>query len=277
MGSTRAEPLVDADADRPIRVAVLASEGDARLRYLLEDDPDHGETYELVGGFVNAGESAAADLLEDHGVPVETRDIHDFYDERGAPLSDMDVRRAFDERVAETLAGYDPDLVVLSGYLHVVTAPVPDRFFPRIVNVHHGDLTVRDESGEPVYTGLNAVEDAVRAGEASTHETTHLVTEDVDRGPLVARSRPFTIHRDLVADVRERGAEDVLSAYVYAHRAWMIREGGGPTLAKTIDLVADGRVAYDPDEGATYVDGRRGYYQLGEGVVVPGAGRPVED
>lgn len=268
MGSDRGPPLVD--ADRPLRVAVLASEGDARLRYLLEEDENRGETYELVGAVVNVAESAAADRLAAHDVPVEVRDIYAFYEERGAPLTDTDVRRAFDARTAETLATHDPDLVVLSGYLHVVTDPLLERFFPRIVNAHHGDLTVRDEACVPAFTGLDAVSDAVRAGEASTRETTHLVTEDVDGGPIVARSRPFPVHRDLVADALERGAEDVLSAYVYAHRAWMIREGGGPTLAKTIELVADGRVAYDPDENATRIDGRRGYYQLGEGVVETG-------
>lgn len=262
-----AAPLVD--TGRPIRVAVLASEGDARLRYLLEDDPNRGDAYEVVGGFVNAGDSAATRLLESRGVPVAVRDLHAFYEERGADLADMEVRREFDARTADALARHDPDLVVLAGYLHVLTAPVLDRFHPRIVNAHHADLTVTDESGRPAYTGLNAVGDAVRAGESSTRETAHVVTESVDRGPVVARSRPFAVHRDLVADARDRGAEDALDAYVYAHRRWMAREGGGRVLAKTVELVADGRVSVA--DGETYVDGRRGFYQLGRGVVEAGA------
>lgn len=253
------EPLVA--ASQPIDVAVVASKSDARLRYLLEDDPNRGETYELVGGFVNYADSPAVDLLAAHDVPVECRDVHEFYDERGADLSDMDVREEFDALTAETLAGYDPDLVVLSGYLHILTAPVLDRFFPRIVNIHHADLTIRDESGAPVYTGLRSVEDAVRDGKTTTRETTHVVTEAVDRGPLLARSRPFDVHRDLVESALDRGAENVLDAYVYAHRAWMLREGGGRTLAKTIELIADGRVTIENRE--TYVDGEPGYYQLG--------------
>lgn len=269
MGTDSTASLVDAEP--PIRVAVLCSESDARLRYLLEDDPNHGETYELVGGFANVEESAAARLLAAEDIPVEVRDIHEFYDARDATLADMDVRRAFDAETAELLDAYAPDLVVLSGYLHVVTEPLLERFFPRIVNAHHGDLTVRDERGDPIYAGLNAVEDAVLAGEGGTHETTHLVTEEVDRGPLVARSRQFSVHRELVDVARERGDADVISAYVYAHRGWMVREGGGPTLAKTIELIADGRVAYDPETGTTRIDGVRGYYQLGEGDVVAGA------
>lgn len=264
MGTSRT-PIVE--ADQPIRVAVLASKGGTRLRHLLEEDPAYGETYELVGVVVNVEESAVPDLLDEHDVPVTRRDIHAFYEERDAPLPDMGVRRDFDAGTAETLASYDPDLVLLSGYLHRVTAPIRDRFFPRLVNAHHGDLTVRDDSGVPVYTGLNAVEDAIVAGEASTHETTHLVTEAIDRGPMLVRSRPFAVHRDLADDARDRGDDDVLSAYVFAHRGWMIREGGGPTLATTIDLLADGRVSYEPDDGTTRIDGKRGYFQLGVGVV----------
>lgn len=270
MSGTSAESLVD--ADRPIRVAVLASEGDARLRYLLADDPNRGAVYELAGAVVNVAGSDAARVMESHAVPVDVCDIHEFYDERDATLEDMRVRRAFDARTAELLAGYDPDLVVLAGYLHILTDPLLDRFFPAIVNAHHADLTIRDEVGRPVYTGLRSVEDAIRAGESSTRETTHVVTEDVDKGPIVARSRPFAVHRELVDEALARGDEDAFSAYVYAHRRWMLREGGGRTLAKTIELVADGRVTYDPATGETTVDGEPGFYQLGEGVL--GAGRP---
>lgn len=275
MGSQRAEPLVD--ADQPIRVAVLASKGDVRLRHLLEEDPNHGASYELVGGVVNVAESAATDVLDAHDVPVVERDIYEFYDDRSAPLGDMAVRREFDAGTAEVLAAHDPDLVVLVGYLHVVTAPILDRFFPRIVNCHHGDLTVRDEAGTPVYAGLDAVGDALAAGEPSTRETTHLVTEDVDQGPIVARSRPFAVHRELVDDALDRGADDVLSAYRYAHRQWMIREGGGPTLATTIELIADGRVAYDSTEGTVYVDGSLGFHQQGRGVVAATDGSPADN
>lgn len=257
------DPLVA--ASRPVEVAIVTSKSDTRLRYLLEDDPKRGTAYDIVCGFANYADSAAADRLEDHDVPVERRDIHEFYEERGADLANMDVRAEFDARTAEILSSYDPDLIVLSGYLHILTASVLDRFFPRIVNIHHADMTIRDESGEPVYTGLRSVEDAIRNGEPATRETTHVVTEAVDRGPLLVRSRPFDVHRELARSALDRGADDVFDAYVYAHRKWMLREGGGRTLAKTIELLADGRVTLDG--GETEIDGQPGFYQLGSGVV----------
>jgi phosphoribosylglycinamide formyltransferase-1 len=257
-----AEPLVA--AEKPIRVAVMTTGGTARLRYLLEDDPNRGEAYELVTGLVNDADGAAISLLETHDVSVEVRDIHDFYNKRGTDLGDMDVRREFDTHIAQVLSSYDPDLIVLAGYLHILTTPILDRFSPRIINAHHADLTVRTVGGKPVYRGLDAVKQAIWAGTPSTRETTHVVTETVDTGPLIARSRPFEIHRNLVADALTRDAENMFDAYVYAHRQWMARVGGGPTLAKTVELVADGRITFN--KGKTNVDGEQGYYQLGDGV-----------
>lgn len=255
-----AVPLVDADP--PLRVAVLASSSHLRLAHLLEDDPNRGDAYELVGAVTNVADGDAESLLREHGVLVTCHDIHAFYETRGADIGDLTVREAFDERVAATLAGYDPDLVVLSGYLHVVTEPVLDRFGPAILNVHHGDLAVVDETGHPVYDGLRSVEAAIRAGEDETRETVHVVTETVDAGPLIARSRPFAVQRALVDAALARGDDALLDAYVYAHRRWLLREGGGPTLAMAIELVADGRVTHA--DGQTFVDGEPGVYQLGD-------------
>jgi folate-dependent phosphoribosylglycinamide formyltransferase PurN len=256
------QPLVEASS--PLRVAVLTSTAGPRLRHLLAADPNRGSSHRFVCGVVNDVDSGADDLLAEHDVPVERHDIHDFYEERGADLSDLDVREEFDDRLASTVEEYDPDLVLLVGYLHVLTHPFVARFHPRILNCHHGDLTVRDAAGSPLYTGLNAVEDAIRNSEAATRETVHVATEDVDAGPVVVRSPPFEVNRPLVEDALARGDDAVLDAYVYAHRRWMAAAGGGPALAAAIELVADGRVGWEG--GRTTVDGVEGFFQVGEGV-----------
>lgn len=259
---TPGEPLLAADP--PIRVAVLASRSADRLRALLTAAGDDSR-FDVVGGVVNDTDGDAIPRLAERDIPVTVEDIHAFYEARGADIDDMAVRRDFDDRVAGAIEDFDPELVVLAGYLHVVTDPVLERFGPAIVNVHHADLTRRDGAGRPVYAGLRAVADAVRAGVDATHATTHVVTSAVDAGPLLARSPPFAVHRALVDDALGRDADDVVDAYVYAHRRWMARDGGGPTLVRTVELLADGRVRLA--DGETRIDGTPGYYQLGEGVV----------
>jgi folate-dependent phosphoribosylglycinamide formyltransferase PurN len=247
-----------ADASPPLSVAVLVSESDARLRSLLGDPGER--PYDLVGA-VASHDGDAADALRARDVPVELEAIDPFYAARDAPLSDREVRTAYDERVAAALARFDPDVVVCSGYRFVLTAPVLERFAPRIVSAHHADLTIRAD-GEPKYPGLRATRDAIRDGRPVTRETTHVVTPAVDRGPPLVRSRPFPVHEDLVASALERDAADVLDAYVYAHREWMLRAGGGPTLETTLELIAEGRVELRGDRA--YVDGEPGPYSRGE-------------
>lgn len=256
------EPLVDADP--PLRVALMTSTDGPRLGYLLAADPKRGATYEPVCGVVNDIGSGAADRFERHGVPVERHDIHAFYDDRNAAIGDMDVRRSYDQQLASAVAEHDPDVVVLVGYLHILTDAFLEQFSPRILNCHHGDLTVRDAAERPVYGGLQAVEDAIRGGEAATHETVHVATETVDAGPVIARSPPFDVNRALVDAALDRGDDATLDAYTYAHRRWTAAEGGGPTIATALELVAEGRVTWSG--GETYVDGVPGFYQVGSGV-----------
>lgn len=236
------DPHADAPGDL-LSVAVLTTKRATRLQYLLEDDPIRGEKYEIVAGVANDEENETVALFEEHDIPATTIDIHDFYEERGADFDDMDVRAAFDEEMMAFLDEYDPDLVVLSGYLHVVSPAMIERYYPNIVNIHHADLTLRDESGGPTYPGLTSVRDAVMNGEARTHETTHVLTPEVDAGPLLVRSPPFETHTSLIEYARDHDETDVLKAYAFAHREWMIRAVGGRTLSKTIERYADGAVS----------------------------------
>lgn len=176
-------------------------------------------------------------------------------------MSDRDYRPEYDERIAAALAEFDPDLVVCSGYRFILTEPVLDRFAPQIISAHHADLTIR-EDGEPKYPGLRATRAAILDGQSVTRETTHVVTPEVDHGPPLVCSRPFPVHEDLVEGALDAESEGLLDAYVYAHREWMMQAGGGPTLATTVELIAEGRV--ELRDGRAYVDGEPGPYRRGE-------------
>jgi methionyl-tRNA formyltransferase len=170
-------------------------------------------------------------------VPAIVHDIRRFYAARGARLTALGPRGEYDRRTVELLAPFRPDLVVLSGYLHILTAPALEAFPNRIVNVHDADLTVLDAGGRPRYRGLRSTRDAVFAGAAETRSTVHLVTPEVDVGPLLVRSWAFPVHV-MVDQARDLGSGDVLRAYAYAQREWMMCAAWGPMLARTIDVFA---------------------------------------
>jgi phosphoribosylglycinamide formyltransferase-1 len=218
-----------------LRVAVLSTTRAPGLDYLLERDPQRGRRYDIVA-FV-ATDPAHRDLtrVTSAGVSAATRDIRQFYARAGVPRGDLAVRRDFDRGTASLLGGIHADLIVSCGYLHIMTAPLLEAYPNRIINIHDSDL--------PAYPGLHAVRDAVFAGERRTRSTVHLVTEGLDVGPPLLKSWAFPTH-PMVTDARRWGANatDILKAYAYAHREWMMRATWGPLLAQAITYFADGQV-----------------------------------
>jgi phosphoribosylglycinamide formyltransferase 1 len=92
----------------------------------------------------------------------------------------LDCHATRDERdlvMATWLEEHGVDLVVLAGYMHLLTKPFLDRFAGRIVNVHPSLL--------PAFPGAHAIADALAAGVATTGVTVHYVDEGLDSGPII--------------------------------------------------------------------------------------------
>ncbi len=166
-------------------------------------------------------------------VPLIAHRIRPFLSARGLRLSDMSDRRDYDAATVALLAPYRPDLVVLSSYLYILTEPTLEAFPGRIANVHGSDLARTGPDGQPLYPGLFAVRDAIRAGETETRATAHVVTERLDDGPILQRSRPFPV-APLVADLRRGGNTHAVNAYAYAHQEWMLATAWGPLLTDAV-------------------------------------------
>jgi phosphoribosylglycinamide formyltransferase 1 len=81
--------------------------------------------------------------------------------------------------MATWLEEHSVELVVLAGYMHLLTRPFLDRFPGRIVNVHPSLL--------PAFPGAHAIEDALAAGVETTGVTVHFVDEGLDTGPVIRR------------------------------------------------------------------------------------------
>lgn len=245
------------DGGRPLRVVVFFSGGASGFRYLSEHDHNYGASYEVVGGFTTDPDCAGVEALEARDVPVEVNDVRAFYHERGADPTDLDVRAEFDAETADRIARFDPDLLLLSGYMWILTDPLLEAY--PILNVHPADLTITDEAGERTYVGKNPVHDAIRDGRPETRSSVHFVTPGVDEGPVLVLSRPFPVHVDLVETLVEFDDGEALLNYAEAHQEWMKWEGDGPAIAKGLELIADGRV--ELTEGEALVDGEPGPYE----------------
>ncbi|MDY6764738.1 MAG: formyltransferase family protein [Halobacteria archaeon] len=246
------------DSDRKLRVVVFFSGGASGLRYLADNDPNYGEKYEVVGAFTDSPGCPGTEFARDRGIEVKANDLEEFYSKRGADTRDLDVREEYDKRTRDEIAEFEADLIMLSGYMRILTPPIVEEY--PIINVHPADLTIEDQDGERVYTGFDPVHDAVTEGEAYTRSSVHFVTQEVDEGPLLVLSRPFEVHRPLVDDLMKNDAEEGVQEYVDAHQEWMKWEGDGPAFAKALELIADRRVGIKNSK--VYIDGEEGHYVM---------------
>jgi phosphoribosylglycinamide formyltransferase 1 len=112
------------------------------------------------------------------------------------PLEEYDDRAARDAAMATWLEGCDVDLVVLAGFMQLLTPAFLDRFPERIVNVHPSLL--------PAFPGAHAVEEQLAAGVAESGATVHLVDEGVDSGPILRQERVPVVAGDTAESLHER-------------------------------------------------------------------------
>lgn len=248
-------PVLAASTDgpeTPLAVVPLFSGGASGARYCEVNDPRYGEAYEFPAAFSTDADAHGIDRLD---APVETLDIHAFCDERDADIGDMDVRRAYDRQLRDRIAEHDPDIVMLSGYMYIVTDALLGEW--PAINVHPADLRIQ-EDGERKYTGADAVHDAIVGGEEETRSSVHLVTAGVDAGPLITVSPPLPVDQDAVDQLE--GEE--LRAYVDEHQDEMKDACDGPAFVKALHLLADGAVALA--DGEVRITGEPGPYVMEE-------------
>ncbi|MDX1582685.1 MAG: formyltransferase family protein, partial [Thermoanaerobaculia bacterium] len=222
--------------DNPLRVVVLCSRRAPGVVELL-DDPDYGDLFEIVGVISSESRVEGAEEIIRRDVPLIHNPIREVMGELGLSPFDLRHRGEYDRRTLDLLEVLRPDLVVLSSYLYLLSPVILDEWYGRVINVHDSDLTVKDEEGRPRYTGLRSSRDAIFAGEPQTRATVHIVTEELDAGPILFRSEPFPVS-SVAAEARAWGDETILKAYARAHRAWMIRAAWGPLLRRAIEIWA---------------------------------------
>jgi phosphoribosylglycinamide formyltransferase-1 len=152
-----------------LTVAVLISGAGSNLRALLDAaaDPDFPARVVVVGGDREADGFVHA---EDFGIPTFM-----------VPWVQFDTREQWGEELAAQLAVWRPDVVVLSGLMHLLPASVVDEWSPRILNTHPAYL--------PEFPGAHGVRDALAAGVAQTGASVIIVDNGVDSGPIVAQER----------------------------------------------------------------------------------------
>jgi len=109
-----------------------------------------------------------------------------FAQSRGIPTAvvsnkEFATRAEFDARLREVIDTYQPDLVVLAGFMRILTAPFVEHYAGRMLNIHPSLL--------PLFPGLHTHQQALDAGMSEHGATVHFVTAELDHGPSVLQAR----------------------------------------------------------------------------------------
>lgn len=152
-----------------LTVAVLISGGGSNLRALLDAAAEPGFPARVV--------VVGADRPADGLAHAEAFHIPSFC----VPFREYPDRAAWGEELAQHLATWQPDLVVLSGLMRLLPAALVDAWSPRIINTHPAYL--------PEFPGAHGVRDALAAGATRTGASVIVVDSGVDTGPILAQER----------------------------------------------------------------------------------------
>lgn len=248
---------------RPPRIAVLTSSSAPGIASLLAQ-PNRGSVYDIVAVVGSEEQIAEQETIETAGVPVVLQPIGRFHRERNLPLRNLNDREEYDYELAELLRRIGADWVVLVGYKYILTAPMLSAFPQRIVGLHEGDLSIRDEDGRRPFASLHAVHDAILAGRDETRSSAFFVTRDVGEGPLFLLGTRYPVAA-VAREARAWGDVEMVVKYAELHREWMLRGSWGEMLTRMAEIIAAGTMSFVGD--VVWVDGAPGPCRIGEAPV----------
>ena len=169
----------------PARLVVLVSGSGTNLQALLDAtaDPAYGARIVAVGADRDDIEALAR--AERAGIPTFVKKVGQFTS-----------RDHWDRAMADTVAGFEPDLVVSAGFMKLAGESFLDRFGGRYVNTHPALL--------PSFPGMHGAADALEYGVKVTGATLFVVDAGVDTGPILAQAVVPVEDDDTVASLHER-------------------------------------------------------------------------
>lgn len=193
-------------APRKLRLGVLASGSGSNLQAIIDRCADGSIAAEIVLVLSNVPGAGALERAEQAGIATALIDHRTFAE-----------RVDFDRAVVATLQAANVDLVVLAGFMRLITAPFIAAFPERIINIHPALL--------PAFPGLHVQKKALEAGARFSGCTVHFVDGGVDTGPIIIQA---------VVPILDDDDEASLSAriLVQEHRIY----------PRAIQLIAEGRL-----------------------------------
>lgn len=161
--------MTSGDRPGPCRIVVLLSGSGTNFQAII-DHFQGDSSVELSAAISNRADALGLTRARNAGIPGQVLSHRDF-----------DGREAFDQALIRAIDRYQPDLVVLAGFMRIFTAAFARHYQGRLINIHPSLL--------PRHRGLNTHQRALEAGDREHGATVHFVTPELDGGPAIMQSR----------------------------------------------------------------------------------------
>jgi phosphoribosylglycinamide formyltransferase 1 len=188
------------------------------MRALIEQSRDPGSPYTVCRVFSDKPDAAGLEVARDLGVSAQA-----------LPAAKTTDRAAYDRALAAAIQIYSPSLIVLAGFMRILSAQFVRDFAGKILNIHPSLL--------PKFPGLHTHRRALEAHEPEHGATVHFVTERLDGGPGVIQARIAVTANDDEASLAAR-------VQAQEHRIYPV----------AVRWFCEGRLRYDA--GCAWLDGR---------------------
>ena len=200
-----------------LRLAILISGRGSNMATIARECQQHRVNATVNVVISNKPDVAGLTTAQEMGIQTQV-----------VPSSKTD-RETFESALTATLDAHGPDLVILAGFMRVLTEPFVRRYSGRMINIHPSLL--------PKYTGLHTHQRVLDAGDAEHGATVHFVTPELDGGPLILQSK---------VPVKAGDSEATLAARVQATEHVIY--------PRVIAWIADGRLKWN--NGRPLLDGK---------------------
>lgn len=167
------------------RIVILISGRGSNMEALIRARHAGELPVEIAAVISNKAEAKGIETARAKGFPAAV-----------VPHKDFPSREAFDAALADKIDSYKPDLVVLAGFLRVLTEGFVRRYEGRLINIHPSLL--------PSFTGLHTHERAIEAGCKVHGATVHFVTPELDHGPIIIQAAVPVLPEDTPETLGER-------------------------------------------------------------------------
>lgn len=181
------------------------------------------------------------------GIPVIYHSFVNFFKNQGCEdHQNNTLRRLYDREIVDLLTqcaqahSFSIDLIILAGYMRLLTPVLLDAFPQKVINVHPADLSALDDKGNRRYIGSDAVYRALSAGERRTRSSVILVNREVDAGRVLVEG-PWVDYTEGYPVTREKAGK---------HQEKQKTLSDWPACIQAVQWIAEGKIQLEMESTA---------------------------